>query len=101
MRRKQRELLLELRSKLVGQLHTQPFTIYNDDTIELLLDAQPKTIEELAKVKGFPEKGKRVQGFGEAVIAIFNDTNRIENIKISGAGKGSRISVGLKSMEAF
>ena len=35
MRRKQRELLLELRSKLVGQLHTQPFTIYNDDMMHI------------------------------------------------------------------
>lgn len=101
MRRKQKELLLQLRSQLVGEMHVQPFTIYNDDTIELLLDAQPKTIGELSKVKGFPAEGKRVRGFGEAVIAIFKDANKIEKIAITGGSKDISVGVSLKPMEIF
>ena len=82
---KQRELLIELRSALVGSNHTLPFTIYNDDTIEDLLKAQPKSLDELVKVKGFPKNGKRVKGFGESIVEIFKGTNNIEgfNIKIN------------------
>lgn len=69
---KEKQLLEELRSKLVGILHTQPFTIYTDAEIEALLKARPKTLEELVKIKGFPDNGKRVRTFGKAIIAIFN-----------------------------
>ena len=52
-RKSQEEQLLQLRSQLVGVLHTQPASVYPDETIEALLDAQPKSIGELPKVKGF------------------------------------------------
>ncbi len=60
----QKQALINLRAQLVGTMHVQPFTIYQDATIEALLAAKPKTLEALSKVKGFPAKGKRVQGFG-------------------------------------
>jgi ribonuclease D len=98
---KEKELLIELRSQLVGKLHTQPFTIYTDSTIDELLKARPKTLEELASVKGFPADGKRIKGFGEAIIEIFKNTNRIEKIEIT--GDSSNVSVGtvLSPMNAF
>lgn len=83
MRSKQKELLEKLRSMLVGQLHVQPYIVYDDATIERLLDMQPKTLEDLAKIKGFPEKGKRFKGFGTQVIAIFNDTDSIDDFNYS------------------
>lgn len=101
MRGKQRKLLLELRRKLVGKLHTQPFTIYNDSTIEDLLDAQPHTLEELVKVKGFPREGKRIKGFGEAVIMIFKDPTKIESIEIKGDSNDVCIDVKTKEMGCF
>lgn len=98
---KQRELLIDLRSQLVGKMHVQPFTIYNDKTIEDLLEAQPKTIEDLSKVKGFPASGKRLKGFGEAVIAIFNSTDSIDSIDVSGNNEKLEVSTKLKRMSAF
>lgn len=77
MRTKQKELLEKLRSVLVGKLHVQPYIVYDDATIERLLDMQPKTLEDLKKIKGFPEKGKRFKGFGIQVIAIFNQPDTI------------------------
>lgn len=97
MKEKQRELLLQLRSDLVGKMHVQPFTIYTDDVIEALLEAQPKSLEELANVKGFPEGGKRIAGFGGAVIAVFTKCDKIDGIEVS----GNRIVTKLKPLEAF
>lgn len=94
---KQRKLLLELRSKLVGKLHTLPYTVFNDSTLEDLLEVQPKTLNELAEVKGFPAEGKRVKGFGEAIIMIFKDTQKIESIEVE--GESTDISVGVKTIE--
>lgn len=94
-----RDLLLNLRSKLVGAMHVQPFTIYTDNTVEDLIKAKPKTIEDLEKVKGFPPKGKRVSGFGESVIAIFNGNVKDTTV----TSENGKISVGveLKKIEAF
>lgn len=100
---KQRKLLLQLRSELVGHMHTQPFTIYDDVTIERLLEAQPKSLEELANVKGFPKDGKRIRGFGNSVIDIFTKCDRITGFAISTKEKDGDLVVGsdLKSLSAF
>lgn len=79
----QRELLTQLRASLVGKQHTLPFTIYNDATIEDLLNAQPKTIADLTNVKGFPANGKRVKGFGESIIQIFKNPEAISQILVT------------------
>ena len=101
MREKQKTLLLDLRSALVGKLHTQPFTIYNDATIEALLDAQPKSLVELSKVKGFPENGKRIKGFGEAVIAVFTKCDQIQTIDVKITQSGISVGVTLNPISAF
>lgn len=101
MRDKQKNLLLSLRSMLVGKLHTQPFTIYPDAVIEDLLDAQPKTLEELSQVKGFPKSGKRIQGFGEAVVAIFKDCDRIENFEVNTDGNEAIVGTKLRKLSVF
>lgn len=93
---KQRQLLIELRSQLIGEKNTLPYCIYTDETIEQLLKAQPKTISELVKVKGFPAQGKRVKGFGEAVVAIFADTEKIENFSLIKGKNAGEFEVGTK-----
>lgn len=97
---RERELLIELRSVLIGKLNTLPFTVYDDATLERLLLARPKTIEDLTKVKGFPAKGKRVKGFGELIIKIFNDTDSIEKIEVEGTGENISVSA-TKPMKLF
>lgn len=84
---KQRQLLLDLRSKLVGKLHVQPYIVYDDATIELLLKEQPKTLDALKQIKGFPEKGKRFKGFGVSICAIFNDTDNLSGIDVDQTGR--------------
>lgn len=97
---RERELLIELRSKLIGELNTLPFTVYDDETLERLLVAKPKTIDELSKIKGFPAKGKRVKGFGELIVKIFNDADNVEGIKLEGSGMNIRVSA-TKPMKLF
>lgn len=97
----QRNLLLSLRSQLVGEKHTLPYTIYKDSDIEALLAAQPHSLEDLAKVKGFPKNGLRLTGFGDAIIAIFNDTDRIDKIQLTKEGDDYAVKTTLKKMELF
>jgi len=102
MKERQRQLLLELRSELTGKMHTLPFTIYNDEAIEELLRAQPKSVGELAGIKGFPKNGKRVKGFGEAVATIFRDTDRIDRVEVSGTDVSDfKVNVATKEMRCF
>ena len=91
MKNKHRELLLKLRSMLVGKMHVQPYIIYDDDTIERLLDAQPKSLEDLKKVKGFPDTGKRFKGFGLQIVAIFTKPDTIEDFDVTKSGEVSAI----------
>jgi ribonuclease D len=97
----QRRLLVDLRSKLVGANHTLPFTIYNDDTIEELLKAQPTSMEELTQVKGFPAEGKRVKGFGESIVRIFTETEKIISMKVDTTESELIVGVELKPMSIF
>lgn len=103
MREKQRALLIELRSKLIGKNNTLPYCIYTDDTIEDLLNAQPKSVAELTKVKGFPATGKRVRGFGEAVVAVFTNTEKLQGFDIKAGKNADEIEVGtrLRRITAF
>lgn len=103
MRNKQRDLLIKLRSKLIGQQGVLPYCIYTDATIEDLLDAQPKSIDELVKVKGFPAKGKRVKGFGEAIVAVFTNPDKVQGFEIKSGASTGEIEVGtsLKRMSSF
>lgn len=98
---KQRELLVALRAKLIGIKHTLPFTIYSDETIEDLLKAQPVTLEELTKVKGFPANGKRVAGFGECIIKIFTSTDEVSNITVETSGDSVNVKTELKKLSLF
>lgn len=93
MKERQRQLLIELRRQLVGLNHVLPFTVYTDKDLDALLDAQPKSIEELIRVKGFPASGIRVKGYGEAIIAVFSNPNSINQFKVE-EGENGKITVG-------
>ena len=98
----QRSFLCQLRSKLCGRLHLQPFKIYTDKTVEDLILAQPKSIEELANVKGFPKDGFRIKGFGEAIIYVFNNTDKVASIDILESNDGNlEVKTSLKDMGLF
>lgn len=98
---KQRGLLVNLRRKLVGQRHTLPYTIYRDEDIESLLTAQPHTIEDLEKVKGFPKDGLRIKGFGKSILEVFNNTNKVVDIDLKVSDGVPEITVKLKRMQLF
>lgn len=79
---KQRKLLKDLRSKLVGANKTLPYTIYRDKDIEALLKAQPKTLEDLGKIKGFPFDGIRHKNYGESILKVFTDPDSIATFEL-------------------
>ena len=70
-RQQEKDLLLELRSSIAKRSGQSTYLVYNDEELETLLGARPKSIEELAKIKGFPKDGKRVEAYGRDLVSIF------------------------------
>lgn len=68
-----RESLLRLRSNIAFALKTEHSFSFSDEQLENLLIKQPKTLDELGGLKGFPRDGKRVAAFGQQIIDIFNN----------------------------
>lgn len=100
-RLQEKNALILLRERLIGELHTLPYTIYSDETIEDLLDARPQSIEELVQVKGFPETGKRVKGFGEAVVQIFVGLEKIKEFEVKENNGKFEVITELHDMSIF
>ena len=98
---KQRKLLKDLRSKLVGANKTLPYTIYRDKDIEALLKAQPKTLEELGKIKGFPFDGVRHKNYGESILRVFTNPDSISTFELDTSKSEPVISVVAKEVYAF
>ena len=98
---KQRTLLKELRSKLVGSQRTLPYTVYRDKDIEALLKAQPMTLEELGKVKGFPADGKRFTNYGNSILAVFKNPDSINSFSLDLSKSVPEIRVEAKKVNAF
>lgn len=102
----QRELLIALRSEILSKRGKDgkpllPYCVYRDEDIEALLKAQPKSLEELWAVKGFPKNGKRVQGFGQAIVDIFLG-KRINKFSVKQDSKGQVIiNVEIKKASGF
>lgn len=67
----ERELLYKLRSKLAYETKNRNSWSFSNEELENLLKVKPKTLEELATVKGFPIDGKRVKAFGKDILDIF------------------------------
>lgn len=98
----ERELLKKLRGYLAYKKGVEPFRVFRDVELELLLEARPKSIQELTKIKGFPAEGKRVLGYGEAIISIFNKPSEIKDFKINLDKDGEPTArIVLKEMNIF
>jgi len=98
----ERALLHQLRSQMVSLKKFEPFRIYRDEEIENLLIAKPKTLEELAKVPGFPAGGARVTKYGNAIVAIFNKPSTISEFKVHVDAEGDPVAeVVVKNMSFF
>lgn len=99
---KYEELLRKLRGHLAYKKQVEPYKIFRDIELQLLLKEEPKTMEHLTKLKGFPADGKRATCWGQSIIDIFNTPERIENFEIELDNAGFPISrTVLKKMEIF
>lgn len=82
----EKELLQKLRGHLAYKASMEPFKVFRDQELELLLKERPKTLESLAKIKGFPKGGARVTKYGNAIIDIFNRSEQIEDFNVRDDG---------------
>lgn len=96
------ELLRKLRGHLAYSKQVKPYVIFKDEELEKLLKAEPKTLDELGKIKGFPREGKRVTGFGQSIVDIFTKTEQVEDFSVKLDKDGDPVSVTkLKRMSLF
>lgn len=94
--------LRKLRGRLAYSKQCEPYKIFRDVELNLLLSEKPRTIENLSKIKGFPKTGKRVQNYGQAIIDCFNRPESIEDfdVKLDASGEPVANTV-LKKMNLF
>lgn len=99
---KQEKLLNEYRSQMSRDKRIKVFKVFTSENIRDIIQAQPRTLEELTKVKGFPKDGKRIQQYGEAIINIMTKCDEIETIQVSADDKGApKLKMKLKQMNLF
>lgn len=82
----EKELLQKLRGHLAYKVGMEPYKVFRDQELDLLLEKRPKTLEELAKLKGFPKDGARVTKYGKAIIDIFNRSGQIDDFNVRDDG---------------
>jgi ribonuclease D len=98
----EKEVLLTLRGSIAHSKQCQPFYVFRDVELDLLLKKRPTTLEALASIKGFPKEGSRVTKWGKAIIQVFIDHTQIQEFKVVGKkGEDPVVSVTLKESRAF
>lgn len=97
---KEKEALLTLRGKLAFEAKDGHSWSFSDAELESLLNAQPKTLDELGVIKGFPRKGKRVEAYGKNIIDIFNGVS-IDGFSVSKKGDTLDVKTIMKKSTAF
>lgn len=96
-----RLLLSKLRGRLAYKSNCAPYLVFSDELMETLIEAKPKTLEELSSIKGFPKDGKRVSKWGKAIIAVFSDKD-IEDFEVEEDSEGDLVvTARIASMELF
>ena len=76
--------------------------IFKDTEMSDLLEIKPKTLKALGEIKGFPASGKRVEKWGQAIIDIFNKTDKVEDFEVELDGNGDVIvRTKMKPMSVF
>lgn len=99
---KQRELLNAFRSQMSREKRIKVFKVFTSKNIEDIIEAQPQSIEALAKVKGFPADGMRIKGYGEAIVNIITNTDNVKEICVNTGANGEiAVQTSLKELSIF
>lgn len=82
-------LLRKLRGHMAYKKQVEPYKIFRDAELNILLQVRPKTMEDLTKIKGFPEAGARVACCGQSILDIFNRPKDIDDFDVKLDSKGN------------
>ena len=100
--KKTEELLRKLRGHLAYKKQVKPYVIFKDTELEEILKVEPKTLDELATIKGFPRTGARVTKWGQSIVDIFNKTDEVEDFEVTVDKDGDLVvNTVVKMMEMF
>ena len=99
---KQEELLRKLRGHLAYAKQVKPYVIFKDEELLEILKKQPKSLDELSTIKGFPRDGKRVEKWGQSIVDIFVQTDKVDDFELKMDKDGEPIAkTKLKRMSLF
>jgi len=99
---KTEELLRKLRGHLAYKKQVKPYVIFKDAELVDILKVEPRTLDELATIKGFPRQGARVTKWGQSIVDIFNKTDEVEDFEITVDKDGDLVvNTVVKMMEMF
>lgn len=99
---KEEFLLRKLRGHMAYKKNVEPYRIFRDSELVLLLQERPTTIEQLITIKGFPAEGARVAICGQAIIDIFSKTKEVDDFEVNVDNKGSlTVTTLLKPLAVF
>lgn len=99
---KQEELLRKLRGHLAYAKQVKPYVIFKDEELVAILEKQPKSLDELSTIKGFPRDGKRVEKWGQSIVDIFTQTEKVEDFELKMDSEGEPVAkTKLKRMNLF
>lgn len=99
---KQEKLLNEYRSKMSKDKRIKVFKVFTSENIKDIIQAQPHSLEELSRVKGFPKDGKRIEQYGESIIEIMTRCEEIDTVEVSPGKDGApKMKVKLLKLDLF
>ena len=68
-----REELKRFRGAQAHRKQCEPYRIFTNAILEVLVEQKPSTLQSLSMVKGFGEK--RIAAYGQGIIDIINKSN--------------------------
>ena len=84
-------LLRKLRGYMAFKKQVEPYKIFRDIELDILLQVRPKTMDELTSIKGFPKTGARVACCGQSILDIFNRPKEIDDFTVELDSKGNML----------
>lgn len=85
--------LILLRNTLCGDKRILPYMVYTVGCAKEIVKSQPKTLQELGKVKGFPANGARIKNYGKVILEVLWSDKIITDFDIKETKDGIEINI--------
>lgn len=98
----QLNVLIKLRNEMCRKKRLLPYQIFTCECAEAIVEAQPRNLEELGRVKGFTAGGRRHNKYGKIVLYTLQNADKIEGFDIAESdNEGVDITPVIRNMTCF